>query len=195
MDDILKKCEEANEAYKNGNIEKSLELNNSCIDIIKKMFTDHTLPEEEADTYIKKSVNIYLNLSRCNLKLEDYTKVVYYTTKIIELEPSNIKAFYFRCLGNIGLDVKDKAEVDLEKLKVLGLSKVELSDLEEKLKNKRGKNLYDSKREVSTKQTNKSISKSSNSKGLISSMIDEIDGIVEFSTYCFRLITYSIIRI
>ncbi|KAL3684851.1 hypothetical protein R1sor_002873 [Riccia sorocarpa] len=70
--------------------------------------------EQKKKTKVLK-VTCNLNDSACKLKLKDYKEAIKLSTKVLEIEPQNVKALYRRAQGYIETFDLDLAEYDIKK--------------------------------------------------------------------------------
>jgi hypothetical protein len=57
-----------------------------------------------------------LNLAICNARKEDWNEVVYYTTKVLEIDPTQCRALFYRILAYHRMMEMDKSANDVEVL-------------------------------------------------------------------------------
>ena len=94
---------------KDKNYHEALHHYKSAIVALKIVFDDEELNlanDEEKATALINEVGIpsHLNSALCYLNLEDFVNVVFYCTKVLELDQDNVKALYRRCKANIKLE-------------------------------------------------------------------------------------------
>jgi len=97
-----------------------------------KILTDDKVlnSEEELGKYINEiGIPVHFRLSYCYMLKEEWKSVIYYTNKVLQLEPQNAKAVYRRCLSYIKLNDADNALKDLRELEGLIKDTKELEDI------------------------------------------------------------------
>ncbi|XP_024404088.1 peptidyl-prolyl cis-trans isomerase FKBP62 isoform X2 [Physcomitrium patens] len=107
-----KKKEDGNALFKAGNYARASKRYEKAVKLIEYDSSFDDAQKKQAKT-LKVSCN--LNMAACKLKLKDYREVVKLTTKVLELESSNVKALYRRVQAYIELLDLDYAETDIKK--------------------------------------------------------------------------------
>jgi tetratricopeptide (TPR) repeat protein len=102
------------------NYEEAINHYKNSIMALKILFDEEStlLEDEKKATELIEEVGIpvHLNMSLCYLQLEDWRNVVFYSNKVLELKPENLKAIYRRCWAYIKMKDLENASKDLEKL-------------------------------------------------------------------------------
>ncbi|KAG0608755.1 hypothetical protein M758_8G129900 [Ceratodon purpureus] len=112
LENAGKRKEDGNALFKAGNYARAAKRYEKAVKLIEydSSFDDAQKKQAKA---LKISCN--LNMAACKLKLKDYREVVKLTTKVLELESTNIKALYRRVQAYIELLDLDYAETDIKK--------------------------------------------------------------------------------
>lgn len=76
---------------------------------------DHSFTDDEKHTANDLRLSCYLNNAACKLKLEEYSEASRLCTKVIELDPSNVKALFRRSQAYMKTSELEKAEADLKR--------------------------------------------------------------------------------
>ena len=92
--------------------------------------------DENCDDFTLLQVQCYSNLAACQLKLERYQHVIENCSKVIQMEASNIKAFYRRAQAHVALNNFDEAGFDIKKALLLDPKNRELLQLTKQLDEK-----------------------------------------------------------
>lgn len=92
-----------------GNIDSAINYYNKSIISLRDLFEKEILSEEASAQYITEiGIPTHLNMSWCFMKKEDWENVIFYTNKILELEPKNTKALYRRCIAYLNSNKVNK---------------------------------------------------------------------------------------
>eukprot|EP00798_Chlamydomonas_sp_ICE-L_P010804 gene10804-16953_t len=107
-----KKKEKGNKAFKEGNLKRasSCYQKASAAISIDKNFSEELKRQSQV---VKKSC--FLNLAAVGLKLKDYKEVKSNCAKVLEMEPSNMKALYRRAQAYHATQDYQEAEADVKK--------------------------------------------------------------------------------
>lgn len=133
LEAAAKKKEEGNALFKVGKYWRASKKYERAANFIEQ---NQAFSEEEKKQGEALRVSCYLNSAACKLKLKDFRVVVDLCTKVLELEPENMKALYRRLqayvqVGELGLaesDIKKALEIDPQNKDV----KLELKKLRQK---------------------------------------------------------------
>jgi len=61
---------------------------------------------------VNKKVPCNSNLAMCNLKLKEYKQCIHFATKVIDIDPGNIKAIYRRGMSHLACnDVNEEMDI------------------------------------------------------------------------------------
>jgi FK506-binding protein 4/5 len=104
--------EEGNALFKLGKYVRAAKKYEKAVKLIEY---DSSFEEEHKKQAKALKVSCNLNMAACKLKLHDYKEAVKLTTKVLELESSNVKALFRRAQGYIGTLDLDYAETDIKK--------------------------------------------------------------------------------
>ena len=88
---------------------------------------------EQEETINNLKENCYSNLAACQLKLEQYDRVVRNCTKSLDLNDKNIKCLYRRALGYLECRNRDSGQHDMKRIRELEPNNTILKELETKL--------------------------------------------------------------
>ncbi|KAH9675196.1 peptidylprolyl isomerase [Citrus sinensis] len=75
----------------------------------------HSFTDDEKHQANGLRLSCYLNNAACKLKLEDYSETSSLCTKVLELEPLNVKALYRRSQAHLKTSELEKAEADIKR--------------------------------------------------------------------------------
>ncbi|KAL5546788.1 hypothetical protein UlMin_006475 [Ulmus minor] len=75
---------------------------------------DHSFADNEKREAKALSLSCHLNNAACKLKLGEYVEASRLCTKVLEADPSNIKALYRRAQGYVKISELEKAEADIK---------------------------------------------------------------------------------
>ncbi|MCL4122766.1 UNVERIFIED_CONTAM: hypothetical protein GTU68_041537, partial [Idotea baltica] len=109
---------------------------------------DSGLSNEEKEESHSTLLAGHLNLSMCHLKLKNYMAVKEHATKVLEMDPNNVKAYFRRGQALLNLSDVDEAKNDFEKCLSLdpsnkaALHQVQLCVGKKKQQKQKEKNLY-----------------------------------------------------
>ncbi|OVA20352.1 Peptidyl-prolyl cis-trans isomerase [Macleaya cordata] len=135
-----KRKEQGNAYFKDGKYKRaSLRYDMAA----KYVEFDSTFTEEQkkAGNFFKVSCN--LNNASCKLKLKEFREAATLCSKVLKLEPSNIKALFRRAQAYMETTDLDLAELDLKKALVIDADNGEVKQQLQRLKNL--KSYYDKK--------------------------------------------------
>jgi FK506-binding protein 4/5 len=104
--------EEGNALFKLGKYVRAVKKYEKAVKLIEY---DSSFEEEHKKQAKALKVSCNLNMAACKLKLHEYKEAVKLTTKVLELESSNVKALFRRAQGYIGTLDLDYAETDIKK--------------------------------------------------------------------------------
>ncbi|KAH9738750.1 peptidylprolyl isomerase [Citrus sinensis] len=76
---------------------------------------DHSFTDDEKHQANGLRLSCHLNNAACKLKLEDYSEASSLCTKVLELEPLNVKALYRRSQAYLKTSELEKAEADIKR--------------------------------------------------------------------------------
>eukprot|EP00475_Leptophrys_vorax_P037536 TRINITY_DN64850_c0_g1_i1.p1 TRINITY_DN64850_c0_g1~~TRINITY_DN64850_c0_g1_i1.p1 ORF type:complete len:607 (+),score=130.93 TRINITY_DN64850_c0_g1_i1:152-1972(+) len=112
IDTAARKKEEGNALFKAGKYARAAKKYNKALKLIEY---DTSFKDDEKKRSKALKVSCNLNEAACQLKLKDYPAAVKLCTKVLELEPSNVKALYRRTQAYMGTEDFDLAEWDVKK--------------------------------------------------------------------------------
>ncbi|CAI6003243.1 unnamed protein product [Closterium sp. NIES-65] len=107
-----KKKEEGNVLFKSGKYVRAAKKYSKAMKLIEY---DTQFKDEEKKACKVLKVSCGLNEAACQLKLKDFPAAVKLTSKVLELEGSNVKALYRRAQAYMGTEDYDLAEWDVKK--------------------------------------------------------------------------------
>ncbi|CAI7872926.1 unnamed protein product [Closterium sp. NIES-53] len=107
-----KKKEEGNVLFKSGKFVRAAKKYSKAMKLIEY---DTQFKDEEKKACKVLKVSCGLNEAACQLKLKDFPAAVKLTSKVLELEGSNVKALYRRAQAYMGTEDYDLAEWDVKK--------------------------------------------------------------------------------
>ncbi|KAJ0100484.1 hypothetical protein Patl1_21094 [Pistacia atlantica] len=76
---------------------------------------DHSFTDDEKHIANALRLSCYLNIAACKLKLEEHSEASRLCTKVIELDPSNVKALFRRSQAYMKTSELEKAEADMKR--------------------------------------------------------------------------------
>ncbi|XP_031281283.1 70 kDa peptidyl-prolyl isomerase-like [Pistacia vera] len=76
---------------------------------------DHSFTDDEKHIANALRLSCYLNNAACKLKLEEHSEASRLCTKVIELDPSNVKALFRRSQAYMKTSELEKAEADMKR--------------------------------------------------------------------------------
>ncbi|KAI3932960.1 hypothetical protein MKW98_029193 [Papaver atlanticum] len=104
---------------------------------IKCVEFDHSFTDEEKTRANALRISCHLNNAACKLKLGDYVEASKCCTKVLELDPSNVKALYRRSQSYLETLDLEKAEIDIKKALSINPNNREVKLEYNKLRNKK----------------------------------------------------------
>ncbi|GJP31606.1 hypothetical protein CLOM_g14251 [Closterium sp. NIES-68] len=107
-----KKKEEGNLLFKSGKYIRAAKKYSKALKLIEY---DTQFKDEEKKAAKVLKVSCSLNEAACQLKLRDFPAAVKLTSKVLELEGTNVKALYRRAQAYMGTEDYDLAEWDVKK--------------------------------------------------------------------------------
>ncbi|KAG8058921.1 hypothetical protein GUJ93_ZPchr0002g23288 [Zizania palustris] len=107
-----KKKDEGNVWFKMGKYDRASKRYGKALNFIDY---DSSFSEEEKQLSKVLKVSCKLNNAACKLKLKDYKEAKELCTEVLELDSTNVKAFYRRSQAHIHLVDLDLAELDIKK--------------------------------------------------------------------------------
>ena len=114
-EELVKKVNElkasADGSYEKGQKEEAIKLYQEALDVLIK--DKQSLPRESAEIVIY--VKILYNISTCYFKLQKFQETIFYCQKVVEIDPSYIKAYY---RSGQALKALDRIEDALQVLKI-----------------------------------------------------------------------------
>ncbi|XP_026431576.1 70 kDa peptidyl-prolyl isomerase-like isoform X1 [Papaver somniferum] len=129
-----KKKDEGNRLFKAGKFwcsSMKYEKAGKCVEF------DHSFTDEEKTRANALRISCHLNNAACKLKLGDYVEASKCCTKVLELDPSNIKALYRRSQSYLETQDLEKAEIDIKKALSINPNNREVKLEYNKLRNKK----------------------------------------------------------
>lgn len=112
IETAIKKKEEGNELFKAGKHSRASKKYEKAAKLIEY---DSGFDDEQKKRAKVLKVTCNLNNAACKLKLKDYKEAVKLTTKVLEVEPQNVKALYRRGQAYVETLDLDLAEWDYKK--------------------------------------------------------------------------------
>ncbi|XP_073062305.1 70 kDa peptidyl-prolyl isomerase-like [Primulina eburnea] len=97
---------------------------------------NHSFNHEEQQEANSLGVLCYLNNAACKLKLGEYVEVMRLCTKVLEVEPFNVKALFRRSQAYMNTSELDKAEEDIKNVLALDPNNKDVWMVYKKLKEK-----------------------------------------------------------
>ncbi len=88
------------------NYDEAIRHYKNSIMALKIIFDDEKFSEDEkkATEFIEEvGIPVHLNLAFCYLQLQDWNNVEFYSTKVLQLKPGQLKALYRRCKAYLKL--------------------------------------------------------------------------------------------
>ncbi|XP_026431708.1 70 kDa peptidyl-prolyl isomerase-like isoform X2 [Papaver somniferum] len=104
---------------------------------VKCVEFDHSFTDEEKTRANALRISCHLNNAACKLKLGDYVEASKCCTKVLELDPSNVKALYRRSQSYLETRDLEKAEIDIKKALSINPNNREVKLEYNKLRNKK----------------------------------------------------------
>ncbi|OVA11790.1 Peptidyl-prolyl cis-trans isomerase [Macleaya cordata] len=107
-----KKKDEGNKLFKAGKFwcaSMKYEKAVKCVEF------DHSFTDEEKTWANALRISCNLNNAACKLKLEEYVEASKFCTKVLELDPFNVKALYRRSQSYLKTSDLEKAEIDIKR--------------------------------------------------------------------------------
>ncbi|XP_027350380.1 peptidyl-prolyl cis-trans isomerase FKBP65-like isoform X4 [Abrus precatorius] len=86
---------------------------------IKYIEFDHSFSDDQKRHANTLRLSCYLNNAACKLKLGEYTEASSLCTKVLECDPSNVKALYRRCQAYLKTSELEKAEADIKRALII----------------------------------------------------------------------------
>ncbi|KAH7556829.1 hypothetical protein JRO89_XS11G0000800 [Xanthoceras sorbifolium] len=103
---------------------------------VKFIEFDHSFSEDEKCLAKGLMISCNLNNAACKLKLEEYSQASKLCTKVLEVDPSNVKALFRRSQAYLKTNELEKAEADIKRALTIDPNnrevKVEYKELKEK---------------------------------------------------------------
>lgn len=112
LENARKRKEDGNALFKAGNYARAAKRYEKAVKLIEY---DSSFDDDQKKQAKALKISCNLNMAACKLKLKDYREVVKMTTKVLELESTNVKALYRRAQAHIELLDLDYAETDIKK--------------------------------------------------------------------------------
>lgn len=112
LEAAAKKKEEGNALFKDGKYWRAAKKYERAAKFLEQ---DKSFPEEEKQQAQVLKVSCYLNCAACKLKLKEFRVAVDLCSKVLELEPENLKALYRRLQAYVQVGELDLAELDIKK--------------------------------------------------------------------------------
>jgi FK506-binding protein 4/5 len=112
LETAAKRKEDGNALFKAGNYARAAKRYEKAVKLIEY---DSSFDDEQKKQAKALKISCNLNMAACKLKLKDYKEAVKLTTKVLELESTNIKALYRRVQAYIELLDLDYAQADIKK--------------------------------------------------------------------------------
>ncbi|XP_010244430.1 PREDICTED: 70 kDa peptidyl-prolyl isomerase-like [Nelumbo nucifera] len=115
-----RKKEDGNMLFKNGKFlfaskKYEKEIIFYYLQAVKYIEFDHSFTDEEKSQANALRISCNLNNAACKLKLGEYVEAAGLCTKVLELDPFNVKALYRRSQSYIRTSDLEKAEIDIKK--------------------------------------------------------------------------------
>ncbi|MCL7041386.1 hypothetical protein MKW94_030509 [Papaver nudicaule] len=129
-----KKKDEGNKLFKAGKFwcsSMKYEKAVKCVEF------DHSFTDEEKARANGLRISCHLNNAACKLKLRDYVEASKCCTKVLELDPVNVKALYRRSQSYLETCDLDKAETDIKRALSIHPNNREVKQEYNKLRNKK----------------------------------------------------------
>lgn len=109
---VTKNKEEGTELFKGGNIRPAAARYQKALTHAAKFFD---LSPEDKEEVNQVKLSIFLNLTQCYLKLENYDNAIRYSTDALEISPTSVKAYFRRSAAYEAKKDYDKAFEDIKK--------------------------------------------------------------------------------
>ncbi|KAL8162931.1 hypothetical protein V2J09_014420 [Rumex salicifolius] len=94
---------------------QSREILASLKEALKYLEFNHSFTDEEKSLAKNLEASCYLNNAACKLKLEEYNEVSRLCSKVLEQDPSNVKALFRRSQAYMKTSELEKAEADIKR--------------------------------------------------------------------------------
>ncbi|XP_077210967.1 70 kDa peptidyl-prolyl isomerase-like [Tasmannia lanceolata] len=107
-----KKKDEGNELFKAQEFRRASKKYEKAAKYVEY---DHSFSEEEKIQANTLKISCYLNNASCKLKLGQYIETLRLCTKVLDLDPHNVKALYRRSQSYVRTSEFEKAEADIKK--------------------------------------------------------------------------------
>ena len=122
--DVAKKHkEEGSKLFKQNHVHQAAIRYSKAIQYLAAVDPDIPLEVEDLEDYEKEIVSLrtvsLLNLAACQLKLQQYDHVVRNCSRVLEVEPGNVKSLYRRARALLAMKDYESARNDAEKAKGL----------------------------------------------------------------------------
>ena len=132
---------EGNDLYKSGDILAAAAKYFEALEYLESLSIREKPQSSEWDKIEHDKIPLLLNYSQCHLLLKDYPEVIRQTTKVLEIDPNNVKALFRRGKAYSASWSSSEAETDFKKVMELdaSLSRTvdkELKALRERMKEK-----------------------------------------------------------
>ena len=108
-----------NDFYKQGKYEYAAEKYGKALTIIEHLQLKEKPGESEWIDFDTMKVPILSNYAQCKLHLKDYYEVIRHASKVLELDPQNVKCYFRRAKAEIAVWNLDDARRDLAQVAAL----------------------------------------------------------------------------
>ncbi|XP_064616362.1 peptidyl-prolyl cis-trans isomerase FKBP4-like [Liolophura sinensis] len=112
---VLSLKERGNSLYRSGDICLAFSRYRKAIKVLISMLPESSIPEDSLIDFTQARCHCYLNLAACQVKSKKWQYVVENCTKVLKIQPNNVKALYRRGYAYQQTEDFNSAKLDLQR--------------------------------------------------------------------------------